>query len=136
MLRIGSKSNKHRNKKRHHFRFQTSRKVREGGGRKVDMALGAIMQAGVSQSLSLLKARPLHWNGTEIFYCPDRVNGEYIFHSVPVHEHLVDATLHPLSLNAYSFKNTNPNMAGKRATLLFECEHHEQMPCHLSSPSS
>ena len=40
------------------------------------MALGAIMQAGVSRSLSLLKERPLHWNGAEIFFCPDRVSGE------------------------------------------------------------
>ena len=40
------------------------------------MALGAIMQAGVSWSLSLFKAMPLHWNGAEIFFCPDRVSVE------------------------------------------------------------
>ena len=97
------------------------------------MALGAIMQAGVSRSLSLLKERPLHWNGAEIFFCPDRVSGERSI--LCLSTSIWWMPLFTPSLISYSFKNPNPNMAGKRETLLFECEHYEQMPCHLSSPS-
>ena len=63
MLRIGSKSNKRRNKKRHHFRAaskQAEKFERKGGGS--DMALGAIMQAGVSRSLTAQgKTSALEW---------------------------------------------------------------------------